>query len=85
MTDKHTKENNYIRKLTQRAINNNYMVDWYDIDSMWPLENSALIHGRKKLSAPGGRSGGKSYIQDIEESIWSLQEGLKLLKEKQTK
>ena len=70
--------NKYQRQLNQRAIDNNYNMDTYDIDAMWPDPNTAVIHARKKLMALGMRSGGKTRKQDIEEAIWSLQEALKL-------
>ena len=70
--------NKYQRKINQRAIDNDYNMDSYDIDAMWPDPNTAVIHARKKLMAIGMRSGGKTRKQDIEEAIWSLQEALKL-------
>lgn len=70
--------NKYQRKVNQRAIDNGYNLDVYDLDVMWPEPNTAVIHARKKLMALGMRSGGKTRKQDIEEAIQSLQEALKL-------
>ncbi len=71
----------YHRKITKRALLNGLFMDVYDIDAMWPLHNSALTHGRKKLLNHGDIICGKSFEDDVSESIWSLGEGVKIYKE----
>lgn len=51
-------------------------VDVYDILAAYNTGSAAIDHAIKKLLVPGGRSGGKSRVQDIEEAIWSLQRAL---------
>lgn len=70
--------NKYMKPIPQRSISNNG-IDVYDIDTMFPMANSALLHGRKKLFKNSERSEIKSQIQDIEEAITSLKIGLEIL------
>ncbi len=53
-------------------------LDWYMINDMQKLGkphevgDSAIEHAKKKLSALGMRSGGKSKLQDLRECVTSL-------------
>ena len=78
LNENNKKENKYKRVITRRCIDNDFYLDVYDIDAMWPEENTAVVHARKKLINLGKRSGGKSKVQDIEEAIQSLEEALVL-------
>ena len=48
----------------------------YDVDTMFPISNSALYHARKKLMMAGG----KSELKDLEEALISLKEGITIMK-----
>ncbi|UGL60992.1 hypothetical protein [Pseudomonas phage vB_PaeS_TUMS_P81] len=57
----------------QRPIPSTWkFVDVYRINMLFPLgeldPSGALDHARKKLMAPGQRSGGKSLLQDVKEA-----------------
>ncbi|UVN14431.1 hypothetical protein [Pseudomonas phage vB_PaeP_YL2] len=57
----------------QRVIPDNWKyLDVYRINMLFPLgdidHSGALDHARKKLMAPGQRSGGKSVWQDVKEA-----------------
>lgn len=59
----------YHRKIDRDAEG---LSDVYDILRAFAVNDSAVAHAVKKLLAPGQRSGGKSYLQDLEEARWSL-------------
>jgi hypothetical protein len=48
------------------------VVDCYDVQDAIGFRQAAVAHAFKKMFAMGGRSGGKSYEQDLDECIWSL-------------
>lgn len=50
--------------------------DFYDIANSFEMANEQVRHATKKQLQSGGRVGGKSQLQDLNEAIWSLQEGI---------
>lgn len=54
--------------------------DFYDVANSFSITCPMQQHGVKKLLVLGNRNGGKSYKQDLEESLWSLQESVKELR-----
>ena len=48
------------------------VIDCYDVQDAIGFRQAAVAHAFKKMFAMGGRSGGKSYEQDLDECIWSL-------------
>ena len=46
-------------------------VDVYSVCDAYQLDHK-LAHVVKKLLAPGQRSGGKSFLKDLEEAAWTL-------------
>ena len=67
--------NNYKRRFTNRMYENKYF-DAYDVLNAFSINDPMIAHAVKKLLVAGGRNGGKSLKQDIEESIKSLNECL---------
>lgn len=47
-------------------------IDTYRVDVLFPLNDSRLIHARKKLLVCGTRTGGKSIRKDIAEAYATL-------------
>lgn len=63
---------------------NNIVINWdevyfdvYDVLNAFHPINEQVRHAVKKQLMSGGRLGGKSAIQDLNESLWSLSEGIK--------
>lgn len=54
--------------------------DIYCVLKGYEVTCPAIAHAVKKLLAPGCRSGGKSYIQDLEEAMQSIQKAIDLEK-----
>lgn len=52
--------------------------DIYCVLKGYNVTDPAIAHAVKKLLAPGCRSGGKSYIQDLEEAMQSIQKAIDL-------
>ena len=52
--------------------------DIYCVLKGYEVTCPAIAHAVKKLLAPGCRSGGKSYIQDLEEAMQSIQKAIDL-------
>lgn len=52
--------------------------DVYCVLKGYNVTDPAIAHAVKKLLAPGCRSGGKSYAQDLEEAMQSIQKALDL-------
>ncbi len=47
-------------------------IDVYRVGVAFGVTDPCLFHALKKILLPGGRVGGKSTEQDIDEAIWSL-------------
>jgi len=58
-----------------------YFVDVYRVLDAFETGSASLDHAAKKLLCAGNR-GVKDKIQDLEESIWSIQQEINLLKQK---
>lgn len=54
--------------------------DVYTVLKGYEVTCPAIAHAVKKLLAPGCRSGGKSYTQDLEEAMQSIQKAIELEK-----
>lgn len=52
--------------------------DIYCVLKGYEVTDPAIAHAIKKLLAPGCRSGGKSYTQDLEEAMQSIQKAIDL-------
>lgn len=63
----------------QIATNHEGTSDVYDILHAFNVTNPALAHAIKKLLVPGGRSGGKDMLQDLEEAKWSVQRAIEMI------
>ena len=68
-------DNKYKRHFTNRMLNNKAF-DAYDVLTAFCPNNPMIHHAVKKLLCLGGRSGGKTFLQDLKEAIWSLQEAV---------
>jgi len=53
--------------------------DFYDVANSFEMVNEQVKHATKKQLQSGGRSGGKSLVDDLKEARWSLDEGIKEL------
>lgn len=74
MTDK---PNNHYYK----DVSNLKSIDFYRICDLYGITNSCVQHALKKLLVLGGRSGGKSFEQDIIDARDSLNRLLEMIEE----
>ncbi|CAN8140429.1 hypothetical protein THIOSC13_1910004 [uncultured Thiomicrorhabdus sp.] len=58
-------------------MNSTGLMDVYDVLNAFEVTDPMIAHAVKKLLVSGGRSGGKTEKQDIEEARWSIDECLK--------
>ncbi len=69
-------------KSSYHMVVNGVEMDYYDYcdalnkDKVYQAGDSAIEHARKKLTDPGGRSGGKSRYKDVEEARNTLNRAL---------
>ena len=70
--------NPYTKQFTNR-MKENKSFDVYDVCNAYELD-SMRSHAVKKLLVTGGRSGGKSELQDLQEARWTLDELIKEVK-----
>jgi len=68
--------NPYQKPFTNR-MNSTGLMDVYDVLNAFEVTDPMIAHAVKKLLVSGGRRGGKSEKQDIEEARWSIDECLK--------
>jgi len=82
------RDNKYRKPFTNRMINSIGMADGepyighfdvYDVLNAFNPPSEQIRHAVKKLLVTGGRLGGKTALQDINEAIWSLEEAKKEL------
>ena len=73
------KENRYLKPFTKRMIDSGGHFDVYDVLNAFNPQSEQIRHAVKKLLVTGGRLGGKTALQDIDEAIWSLEEAKKEL------
>ena len=82
------RDNKYRMKFTKRMVdsigtaNNEPYIghfDVYDVLNAFSPPSEQIRHAVKKLLVTGGRLGGKTALQDIDEAIWSLEEAKKEL------
>jgi hypothetical protein len=66
------------RKHTNGSVITEYYIDIYRMLDGFKTNSPALDHSAKKLLNAGSR-GVKGKIQDLEESIWSIQQEINLL------
>lgn len=77
VTDEPTAPNPYTRTLPTYPDGTS---DIYCVLKGYNVTCPAIAHAVKKLLVPGCRSGGKSYTQDLEEAMDSIQKALDLEK-----
>jgi len=65
-----------------RKIMPSVAIDVYDIIKAYEITNPALQHAIKKLLVAGGRGGGKSWKQDLQEAQWSIDRAIELMENK---
>ena len=51
-------------------------LDVYDVMRAYEVTDPAIAHAVKKLLVPGGRSGGKSRLQDLLEAYISIENAI---------
>jgi hypothetical protein len=71
--------NIYTKNFTLR-MHENKTFDVYDVLRAFEVTDPAIAHAVKKLLVTGGRNGGKSKEQDLQEALWSLKEAIKEFK-----
>ena len=76
-TDEPTAPNPYTRTLPTYPDGTS---DIYCVLKGYEVTCPAIAHAVKKLLAPGCRSGGQSYTQDLEEAMQSIQKAIELEK-----
>ncbi len=78
--------NPYLRKIKACDSDEEINVDVYSLCAAFlpgtPEESrEAIAHGLKKVLMAGRRTGGKTFKQDIQEAIFSLQQAIRHIKE----
>lgn len=71
------RESRYHRVIARDADG---LSDVYDVLRAFGITDPAHAHALKKGLVPGGRNGGKSAVQDLQEAIWSLEKYVEHLK-----
>ena len=71
-------KNIYHKKFTNRMLATK-TADVYDVINMFSVTNPMVQHALKKLLVTGGRSGGKSELQDLKEAAMSIEQAIKEL------
>jgi len=69
----------YHKEFTNRMIETK-TADVYDVLNMFSITCPMVQHALKKLLVTGGRSGGKSEIQDLKEAAMSIEQAIQELK-----
>ena len=71
-------ESAYHKEFTNRMIATK-TADVYDVLNMFSVTCPMVQHALKKLLVTGGRSGGKSEIQDLKEAAMSIEQAIQEL------